>query len=396
MKNILLLSEHYAPKISGTVAYVKQLLAVLPDDNLQLYFLCPVQGDVGEMKAFFDAEQKVTFLQLGVNQNEPPQYTAAERNVLCDFVKTELPTLTRKYNIDIVHLLYGFFLAEIVDTTFLRTNKIKSLFTVHNIPPEECSISWSGDLFWRKWKDDVRKLGVGWINRRRLKKQRFDTYIVPSEQVKQQVLSILPSSTVVVTPHGGAELITAPQKRGVVKGEKIKILTVGGVIPHKRQDWIPEIASFLKKEGLDFEWNIVGPKRNQNYAQYVAKQIEKKEVGAVVNLLGAVTPDQLKKIYVESQLYIQLSREEGFCMTVLDAVAYGLPVMATPVGAIPEMLEKVNGVLLDPYIENIKKVVLHYVTIHDNLYVSDAQLAAFKDEYNWTETANKLLKAYRS
>lgn len=83
-------------------------------------------------------------------------------------------------------------------------------------------------------------------------------------------------------------------------------------------------------------------------------------------------------------------------MTVLDAIAYGLPVMATPVGAIPEMLEKIGGVLLDPYLDQLKKVILHYILIKESWSISQSQLEAFKGEYNWDETAKKVLKAYRS
>jgi len=393
--NVLLLSEHYSPKISGTVSYVKHLIQSLSQQNeLKLYFLCPVQGKIGELSEL--EENGVHFLKLGVNENALPEYNREERAVLIHYVKENLLRLTEQYNINVVHLLYGLFLGEVIDTNALRKQGVKSVFTIHNIPPEECSISWRGDRLFNKLKDDVSKWGVRWINHRRIKAQNFDVYLTPSEQVKSQLLQLLPRAEVVVSPHGGAELIKLDDKKGKSKSNKLQILTVGGVIPHKRQDWIPEIAAYLKENKIDFEWSIVGPLRNQAYSEYVKQQIKQFEVQREVHLLGAVPFKNLESAYSNADVYIQLSREEGFCMTVLDAIAYSVPTMATAVGVIPEMLEKVGGIILDSDRKNIKKVILHYLKIRDAWGLNEEGLNNFRKDYTWASTAEQVAKVYRS
>ena len=54
---------------------------------------------------------------------------------------------------------------------------------------------------------------------------------------------------------------------------------------------------------------------------------------------------ELMTWYEKSDLYVQTSLEEGFCMTALDAVLYQLPLIGFRTGAIPEFIEEGKGIL---------------------------------------------------
>jgi glycosyltransferase involved in cell wall biosynthesis len=61
---------------------------------------------------------------------------------------------------------------------------------------------------------------------------------------------------------------------------------------------------------------------------------------------GQVAPDRVTRSYREADLFVLPSHREGFPNTLLEAMAAGLPCVATPVGAIPETLEGDCGVLV--------------------------------------------------
>ena len=66
-------------------------------------------------------------------------------------------------------------------------------------------------------------------------------------------------------------------------------------------------------------------------------------------VLGHVSPEQLARHYAESSIFCLPTRHEPFGIAFVEAMSHGLPVVATTVGAIPDMVEDgVNGYLVTP------------------------------------------------
>ena len=60
--------------------------------------------------------------------------------------------------------------------------------------------------------------------------------------------------------------------------------------------------------------------------------------------------DLLQSIYPSADIFLHFARMETFGFTILEAMAFGLPVVSVKFKAIPEMVEHgVNGFLCDPY-----------------------------------------------
>ena len=68
-----------------------------------------------------------------------------------------------------------------------------------------------------------------------------------------------------------------------------------------------------------------------------------------VRFLGWVGPEQRDQILKEADIFILPSYNEGLPMAILEAMAWGLPIITTPVGGIPEVLiQGQNGLLVEP------------------------------------------------
>src|SRR5690606_27051470 len=79
------------------------------------------------------------------------------------------------------------------------------------------------------------------------------------------------------------------------------------------------------------------------------KEISEKELGQIVNYLGWVNHEDKRKQMTGCDLVILPSYNEGLPMVLLEAMSYGKPVIATPVGGIPEIVkQKSNGFLVAP------------------------------------------------
>lgn len=78
-----------------------------------------------------------------------------------------------------------------------------------------------------------------------------------------------------------------------------------------------------------------------------ARELSKSlDIDNQVEILGWVNGAQKDKVYKEATIFCLPSYAEGFPMAVLDAWTYGLPVITTPVGGIPDVAEDGKNMLL--------------------------------------------------
>jgi glycosyltransferase involved in cell wall biosynthesis len=66
-----------------------------------------------------------------------------------------------------------------------------------------------------------------------------------------------------------------------------------------------------------------------------------------VEHVGMVTGEAKAELFRSADLFVLPSRSEGFSLAMLEAMAYGLPVIATRVGAAPDVIREHNGILVE-------------------------------------------------
>jgi len=99
-----------------------------------------------------------------------------------------------------------------------------------------------------------------------------------------------------------------------------------------------EACDLLIQQGYSIRLLIAGSGRAE---KEVLEKIKNKES---IEFLGYVSGKDKSKTYIESDLYVLPSYTEGMPITVLEAMAFGLPVIVTPVGGLKDIIkEGVNG-----------------------------------------------------
>lgn len=94
-------------------------------------------------------------------------------------------------------------------------------------------------------------------------------------------------------------------------------------------------------------------------------ELQAAELGIAENIEFVPTSDNIKSFFKEIDCFILSSIFEGTCMAVVEAAAYGLPIIATRVGAIPEYLEDgESAILIDSYsVEEIESGLQRMVAL---------------------------------
>ncbi len=136
---------------------------------------------------------------------------------------------------------------------------------------------------------------------------------------------------------------TARHFRELVTGPVV--LFVGQLLPHKRPDLLVQLGHVLSTyHEPEARVVLVGNARLEPYRVALNRYIEELNL-ANVWITGPVSTSQLVAFYEAADVFVTMSEHEGFCIPLIEAMGFDLPVVARSHGAIPETLERA-GVLL--------------------------------------------------
>lgn len=117
------------------------------------------------------------------------------------------------------------------------------------------------------------------------------------------------------------------------------VLTVGRLVPSKGHDVVIDACAEL---GKPLVIAGRGPER-------VALEEKAAALGADVRFAGFADREALAELYRSASAVVLASQHEGMPNVLLEAMAYARPVIATPVGGIPDLItDEVNGKLVRP------------------------------------------------
>jgi glycosyltransferase involved in cell wall biosynthesis len=169
----------------------------------------------------------------------------------------------------------------------------------------------------------------------------------------------------------------------------VRMLAVGAVVPRKGYDLLVDALYEL----LELPWHltIVGDRdRDAATAAALDRAIESRGLADRIACVGAVSPERLDTLYRASDLFVQVSWFEGYGMAVAEAIAYGVPVVATQTGAALRIVGSHAGRLAAPGDVAALTRALRLLIEDRNLRANCAAAArrAAESLPTWNETAS--------
>jgi len=123
------------------------------------------------------------------------------------------------------------------------------------------------------------------------------------------------------------------------------LLAVGNLVPEKGFDILLRAISILKPEHPDIQLKIAGSGPQFTHLSAICKDLQIEEN---VQFLGQVRHEEIPSLFQRAGVFCLSSLREGNPNVVLEALSTGLPVASTPVGGVPEMIQKNMNGLLSP------------------------------------------------
>jgi len=175
----------------------------------------------------------------------------------------------------------------------------------------------------------------------------IDKVIAVSSAAKQQAIEncrFSPDKVTVI--YNG---INIPSKDScshkiVNNGNMLQAVTVARLSPSKDLSTLIRAASILASNNYPAKFTIIGDGPERNELEDLCNSLE---IAHAVHFLG--WQDQISRLLWDFDLYVHTSLTEGFGLAVTEAMACYLPVIATEVGSLPEIVDhERTGLLIPP------------------------------------------------
>ncbi len=218
--------------------------------------------------------------------------------------------------------------AEICDALLARTEPL--VLDHHNVTPPEYFDHWHPAL--------AENLELGEAQVARLAR-RAVLGIADSEFNADQLRDLGCERTAVapvfLAMHKPCDVALAELLRAANRG--INWLFVGRVAPNKApHEVVRAFGWFRRVYDADARLWLVGGSPADGYAATVQRLIERLDLADAVVMTGSITDAELGAYYRTADVFVCLSRHEGFGVPIIEAMAAGVPVIALDSAAVGE------------------------------------------------------------
>ena len=174
----------------------------------------------------------------------------------------------------------------------------------------------------------------------------------------------------------------------------VRILTIGRLIPRKGfQLLIRALPQVIAEAMVDFELEIVGDGPHRDTLVVLAKELR---VDHKIRFAGSVSYSELPQKYGEADVFVLCSFAEGMPLVVLEAMGTGLPIVASKVQGIEDLVRTgVNGSLFPPNdVAGLAKCLVQLINDGESRVRMGRSSIDFVQKYDWKNIADSYLAIY--
>ncbi len=175
----------------------------------------------------------------------------------------------------------------------------------------------------------------------------------------------------------------------------IQLGTIGRLNWSKGFDNLITALGKIKKKIPNFHLKIAGDGPNRNTLENI---IQENQLESNVKILGEINYNEIPQFLKELNIYIQPSVSEGSPITLKEAMASGLPILASDAGGIPEIIENdITGFIFQKgNIKKLEKGLLEIMKLDHKKREKIGSMARIKAKkmYDIEITSKKLASIY--
>ncbi len=227
--------------------------------------------------------------------------------------------------------------------------------------------------------------------------ESVDAFVFNSHTTRESVEFLMQKKTrnVVATPGGDrfqAGLSREDIERRASEEGPLRLLSVGNLIPRKRLHVLLDVLGGLR--GAPWTLDVVGSdEMDRRYAETIERRVESLDLGAKVSMHGTLDGERLAEMFRRAQLFVLPSSYEGFGIVYLEAMAFGLPVIAGAAGASDEIVQHDATGFLVPTDDTFSLQLQLQRVIEDRELLAQLSVTAFErfsDHPTWEQSMTSI------
>ena len=318
---ILITVGIFPPDIGGPASFVPKIAKLLQENGFEVTIICLSNEKIVDNESY-------KIIRILRNQN-----------LMIRWIKTVFKMISNGRNADTI-FVNGLPMEAYIANLFLRKKLIRKVV---------------GDWAWERGRNkgiiddsfdefqknkhnlhlEIAKFSRGWTA------TKADLVITPSVHLKNVVKNWGVSENNLKVIYNGTKIQSKITKK---ENEVLHFITVGRLAPWKNIDKIIQAMAILNEKGFNFIFNIVGSGPLNENLKILVKELKLENK---IFFLGQKNTEELNKIYLDSDIYIQASGYEGLPHVILEAINFNLSIISTPIGGTNEiLLDGKNGWIL--------------------------------------------------
>ena len=233
--------------------------------------------------------------------------------------------------------------------------------------------------------------------------EKVDHFSSLSDTIKKDLLNLkIPLEKIDIIPNAVDTGKFTELKKNKLFSKKINLITVARFSEKKKGfDLLPLVASKLIDLNIDFKWTIVGKNTKKLLKDTVIKNNLENFViiEDIINFDEKYLPNSsLIKRYINSDVYLNLSRIESFGITFVEALASGIPVVSFDTKGVNEIIKNnYNGYIIkDNSIELLANKISDIANNQSLIESLKEGILISSKQYDLNLITNKFLKIYQS
>ena len=318
---ILITVGIFPPDIGGPASFVPKIAKLLQENGFEVTIICLSNEKIVDNESY-----KITRI-------------LRNQNLMIRWIKTIFKMISNGRKADII-FVNGLPMEAYIANLFLRKKLIRKIVGdwAWERGRNKGIINDSFDEFQKNKHNlhlEIAKFSRGWTA------TKADLVITPSVHLKNVVKNWGVSENNLKVIYNGTNIQSKITKK---ENEVLHFITVGRLAPWKNIDKIIQAMAILNEKGFNFIFNIVGSGPLNEKLKILVKELKLENK---IFFLGQKNTEELNKIYLDSDIYIQASGYEGLPHVILEAINYNLSIISTPIGGTNEiLLDGKNGWIL--------------------------------------------------